>query len=88
MFQALFKADMLPIPLKHLHSLCITYSSPDNVDCDVYRTIVLFMQGMPERDMFIDSKHIPEERCFNLFLFLFLSLMHMTTWIHILKYGL
>jgi hypothetical protein len=62
MLQALFKANMLPIPLKHLHSLRITFSSPDNVDCDVYRAIDLFMEGMPKRDMYIDSKHILEER--------------------------
>jgi hypothetical protein len=66
MLQALFKANMLPIPLKHLHSLRITFSSPDNVDCNVYRAIDLFMEGMPKRDMYIDSKHILEERCLDL----------------------
>jgi hypothetical protein len=34
------------------------------------------MQGMPEGDMFIDSKHIPEKRCLNLSLSLSLSLSH------------
>ncbi|XP_059427982.1 F-box/FBD/LRR-repeat protein At5g56420-like [Corylus avellana] len=61
--KALFKAGMLPIPLKHLHTLRINLSSSDSVDGDVYKAIALLMKGVANvLGLFIDVKPSPKKR--------------------------
>jgi hypothetical protein len=67
MLQALFKASILPIPLKHLHTLRINLSSSDSVDGDVYEAIAVLTKGVANvLGLFIDVKPSPKKRCPNL----------------------
>lgn len=45
MLQALFKAGMMPIPLKHLHTLHINFISSDSIDADLVPAIFLLRKG-------------------------------------------
>ena len=67
MLQALFKAGILPIPLKHLHTLRINLGSSDSVDGDVYEAIAVLTNGVANvLGLFIDVKPSPKKRCPNL----------------------
>jgi hypothetical protein len=43
--QALFKAGMMPIPLKKLHTLHINFISSDSIDADLVPAISLLLEG-------------------------------------------
>ncbi len=45
MLQALFKAGMMPIPLKKLHTLHINFISSDSIDADLLPAISLLLEG-------------------------------------------